>query len=48
MEINMKRRPMMIVAMLSLAGCSAGFALGAGEQHVLIKSLGSAKASLQQ
>jgi hypothetical protein len=48
MEINMKRRPMMIAAMLSLAICSAGFALGADDQHTLIKSLGSAKVSLQQ
>ena len=38
----------MIVAMLSLAFCPAGFARGADGQHTLIKSLGSAKVSLQQ
>jgi hypothetical protein len=38
----------MIVAILSVAICSAGFALGADDQHALIKSLGSAKVSLQQ
>jgi len=48
MEIHMKPRSMMIVTMLSLAVCSAGFALGADDQHTLIKSLGSAKVSLQQ
>jgi hypothetical protein len=47
-EINMNRPKIMIVAMLSLAFCSAGFALGADDQHTLIKSLGSAKVSLQQ
>jgi hypothetical protein len=31
----------MIVAMLCLAFCPAGFALGADDQHTLIKSLGS-------
>jgi hypothetical protein len=48
MEIAMKQRPMIFVSMLSLAVCSAGFALGTDDQHTLIKSLGSAKVSLQQ
>jgi hypothetical protein len=34
--------------MLSVAICSADVALGASNQHTLIKSLGSAKVSLQQ
>jgi hypothetical protein len=48
MENNMQRRPIMIVTILSSAICCAGFALGADDQHTLIKSLGSAKVSLQQ
>ena len=44
----MNRQKIMIVAMLCLAFCPAGFALGADDQHTLIKSLGSAKVSLQQ
>ena len=47
-EININRQKIMIVAMLCLAFCPAGFALGADDQHTLIKSLGSAKVSLQQ
>jgi hypothetical protein len=48
MEIYMKPRPIMFVAILSLVVCSAGFAFGEDDQHTLIKSLGSAKVSLQQ
>ena len=44
----MQQRPIMIVTILSSAICCAGFALGADDQHTLIKSLGSAKVSLQQ
>jgi hypothetical protein len=44
----MLQRPIMIVTILSSAICCAGFALGADDQHTLIKSLGSAKVSLQQ
>ena len=44
----MNRQKIMIVAMLSLAFCPAGLARGADDQHTLIKSLGSAKVSLQQ
>ena len=47
-EINMNRRSIMIVTMLSSVFCLTGFALGADEQHTLIKSFGSAKVSLQQ
>ncbi|MFZ2137748.1 MAG: PepSY domain-containing protein [Xanthobacteraceae bacterium] len=48
MEINMPRRSIMIVTMLSSLICFTGFALGADDQHALIKSLGSAKISLQR
>ena len=48
MEINMPRRSIMIVTMLSSLIRFTGFALGADDQHALIKSLGSAKISLQR
>jgi uncharacterized membrane protein YkoI len=48
METNMKQRSIMILTMLSSVICFIGFGLGADEQHTLIKSLGSAKVSLQQ
>ena len=44
----MKQRSIMILTMLSSVICFTGFGLGADEQHTLIKSLGSAKVSLQQ
>lgn len=44
----MPRRSIMIVTMLSSLICFTGFALGADDQHALIKSLGSAKISLQR
>jgi hypothetical protein len=44
----MERRPTMFLVMLSLAICTADVALSADEQHTLIKSLSSAKVSLQQ
>jgi hypothetical protein len=47
METNMKQRSIMILTMLSSVICFIGFGLGADEQHTLIKSLGSAKVSLQ-
>src|SRR5258708_12613198 len=51
MEVNMKRRTMILVATLSLAAFSSGSVLGADEheeQQALIKSIGSAKITLQQ
>src|SRR5262245_37842103 len=47
-ERHMKPWPMMFVLMLSLGVCSTSFAIRADDQHMLIKSLGSAKVSLQQ
>ena len=44
----MKQRSIMILTMLSSVICFTGLGLGADEQHTLIKSLGSAKVSLQQ
>src|SRR5258708_35031542 len=51
MEVNMNRRTMILVATLSLAAFSSGSVLGADEheeQQALIKSIGSAKITLQQ
>jgi len=44
----MKPRPIIFVIMLNVTICSAHVALSASNQHTLIKSLGSAKVSLQQ
>jgi hypothetical protein len=44
----MKLRPMLFIVMLSVAICSGEAASGADDQHTLIRSLGSAKISLQQ
>jgi hypothetical protein len=44
----MKPRPITFVVMLSLAICSSDVTLSADDQHTLIKSLSSAKVSLQQ
>ena len=44
----MKPRPIIFVVMLGVTICSAHVALSASNQHTLIKSLGSAKVSLQQ
>lgn len=48
MKIVMKYRPIIFVVMLSVTICSADVALSASNQHTLIKSLVSAKVSLQQ
>jgi hypothetical protein len=47
-EIDMKRRSIMFLVMLSLAIYTVDVALSADNQHTLIKSLISAKVSLQQ
>jgi hypothetical protein len=44
----MKLRPITFLVMLTLAICTADVTLSADDQHTLIKSLSSAKVSLQQ
>ena len=48
MEINMKPRPIIFMVMLMVAICSGDAVLSASNQHTLIKSLGTAKISLQK